>query len=203
MPFVFFNNFLFLGVIKIVKRFYGGREISDEDLEKALLVGMSSYERRRFRKKRPELSLKHVKDDVLRDKEQKIGDMSLAPLEDSLVEQESHASDEAENGVADSVEIGTYIADVADTNVESVTETSDVASVLDNTKQVDMTRARHNSKLSLLGHGPHGRQVVDRILEEQGEVGIRDFCQRWRQVFVEAVHPRFLPGGWDVKHRYV
>lgn len=203
MPFVFFNNFLFLGVIKIVKRFYGGREISDEDLEKALLVGMSSYERRRFRKKMPELSLKHVKDDVLRDKEQKIGDMSLAPLEDSLVEQESHASDEAENGVADSVEIGTYIADVADTNVESVTETSDVASVLDNTKQVDMTRARHNSKLSLLGHGPHGRQVVDRILEEQGEVGIRDFCQRWRQVFVEAVHPRFLPGGWDVKHRYV
>jgi cation-transporting P-type ATPase D len=60
---------------------------------------------------------------------------------------------------------------------------------------------KNNSKLSLLGHGPHGKQVVDHILEEYGEDGIRQFCQRWRQVFVEAVHPRFLPAGWDVMHR--
>lgn len=58
-------------------------------------------------------------------------------------------------------------------------------------------------KLSLLGHGPHGKQVVEHLLTEYGEDGIRQFCQRWRQVFVEAIHPRFLPVGWDIMHRYL
>lgn len=62
---------------------------------------------------------------------------------------------------------------------------------------------KSKSKLSLLGHGPHGKQVVDHILKEHGDDGISQFCQRWRQVFVEAVHPRFLPTGWDVMHRYI
>jgi cation-transporting P-type ATPase D len=66
----------------------------------------------------------------------------------------------------------------------------------------DSTQAKHHSKLSLLGHGPHGKQVVDHLLKEYGEDGVREFCQRWRQVFVDALKPRFLPGGWDVKHRY-
>lgn len=61
---------------------------------------------------------------------------------------------------------------------------------------------KFNPKLSLLGHGPHGKLVVDHLLREYGEDGIRDFCQRWRQVFVAAIQPRFLPGGWDVNHRY-
>lgn len=61
--------------------------------------------------------------------------------------------------------------------------------------------SKRDSKLSLLGHGPHGKQVVNHLLEENGEEGIREFCQRWRQVFVEAVHPRFLPAGWDIMHR--
>lgn len=69
-------------------------------------------------------------------------------------------------------------------------------------KDEDTTQAKHHSKLSLLGHGPHGKQVVDHLLKEYGEDGIREFCQRWRQVFVDALKPRFLPGGWDVKHRY-
>ncbi|KAJ7008605.1 hypothetical protein NC653_007312 [Populus alba x Populus x berolinensis] len=51
---------------------------------------------------------------------------------------------------------------------------------------------KNNSKLSLLGHGPHGKQVVDHILEEYGEDGIRQFCQRWRQVFVEGSSSSFL-----------
>lgn len=55
-------------------------------------------------------------------------------------------------------------------------------------------------KLSLLGHGPHGKQVVEHLLNNYGEDGICQFCQRWRQVFVEAVQPRFLPSGWDIKH---
>lgn len=61
---------------------------------------------------------------------------------------------------------------------------------------------KFNPKLSLLGHGPHGKQVVDHLLAEYGEDGIRQFCQRWRQVFVAAIQPRFLPAGWDVNHRY-
>lgn len=60
---------------------------------------------------------------------------------------------------------------------------------------------QENSKLSLLGHGPHGKQVVEYLLREHGEDGVRDFCQRWRQVFVDTVHPRHLPGGWNVSHR--
>lgn len=60
---------------------------------------------------------------------------------------------------------------------------------------------QQNSKLSLLGHGPHGKQVVEYLLKEYGEDGVRDFCQRWRKVFVDALHPRHLPGGWDVTHR--
>uniref|UniRef100_M4CN05 Uncharacterized protein n=1 Tax=Brassica campestris TaxID=3711 RepID=M4CN05_BRACM len=62
------------------------------------------------------------------------------------------------------------------------------------------TPHQENSKLSLLGHGPHGKQVVEYLLREHGEDGVRDFCQRWRQVFVDTVHPRHLPGGWNVSH---
>lgn len=72
----------------------------------------------------------------------------------------------------------------------------------DSPRDEELAQAKHNSKLSLLGHGPHGKQVVDHLLEEYGEEGIRDFCQRWRQAFVDALNPRFLPAGWDVKHRY-
>lgn len=72
-----------------------------------------------------------------------------------------------------------------------------------NHKKYDGTaQSKHNSKLSLLGHGPHGKQVVNHLLKEYGEDAVRQFCQRWRQVFVEALQPRFLPAGWDVMHRY-
>ncbi|KAF5948547.1 hypothetical protein HYC85_014504 [Camellia sinensis] len=39
-------------LIQIVMKYYGGREISEEDLERALLVGMTPHERRRLVKKR-------------------------------------------------------------------------------------------------------------------------------------------------------
>lgn len=58
-----------------------------------------------------------------------------------------------------------------------------------------------DKRLSLLGHGPHGKLVVEQLLEKYGEEGILEFCQKWRQVFVEALHPKFLPGGWNIKHR--
>jgi cobalt/nickel-transporting P-type ATPase D len=58
-----------------------------------------------------------------------------------------------------------------------------------------------DKRLSLLGHGPHGKLVVEKLLEKYGEEGILQFCQKWRQVFVEALHPKFLPGGWNIMHR--
>ncbi|KAL7594019.1 hypothetical protein Lser_V15G34725 [Lactuca serriola] len=129
---------------EVVKKYYGGREISEEDLENALLVGMSPHEKRRLHKKK-----------------------GLSLNRNSL----SCKKDEGKNDLED-----------VDPNPNG--------SVF----------ATCSSKLSLLGHGPHGKQVVDFLLKEHGEDGVREFCQRWRQVFVEAIHPRFLPGGWDVTH---
>lgn len=77
----------------------------------------------------------------------------------------------------------------------------DGATELNDTQCNGNTLHQQNSKLSLLGHGPHGKQIVEYLLREYGEDGVRDFCQRWRKVFVDAVHPRHLPGGWNVSHR--
>lgn len=60
--------------------------------------------------------------------------------------------------------------------------------------------SKRAQKISLLGHGPHGKRVVEKLLQENGEDGIREFCQQWRVVFVEAVKPCFLPAGWDIHH---
>jgi cation-transporting P-type ATPase D len=59
-----------------------------------------------------------------------------------------------------------------------------------------------SQRISLLGHGPHGKKVVEMILQEEGEHGIVRFCQRWRAVFVESLKPTHLPHGWDILHRY-
>ncbi|XP_024451575.1 protein RRP6-like 3 isoform X5 [Populus trichocarpa] len=137
---------------QIVMQYYGGREISEEDLERALLVGMSPHERRRFEKKR-RFSSKHSTEVILLDKEQM--------------------------GAAYTMAVSTTGNSLEKAVTKDGLETTEMEST---------------------GHGPHGKQVVDHILEEYGEDGIRQFCQRWRQVFVEAVHPRFLPAGWDVMH---
>ena len=59
-----------------------------------------------------------------------------------------------------------------------------------------------SQRISLLGHGPHGKKVVEMILQEEGEYGIARFCQRWRAVFVESLKPTHLPHGWDILHRF-
>ncbi|GJZ92945.1 RRP6-like protein 3 isoform X1, partial [Tanacetum coccineum] len=122
---------------QVVRTYYGGREISDEDLKNALLVGNKKI---RMRKKRRLSNNSSSKNTV---------------------------SDTALN---------------SDINSGAVIATC-------------------SSKLSLLGHGPHGKQVVDYLLKEHGEDGIPEFCQRWRQVLVEAINPRFLPAGWVVTLR--
>lgn len=146
---------LFLFILQVVKKYYGGRDISEEDLEKALLVGMSPHEKRRLQKKRG---------------------ISLS-VDSAFNKNEVY---EPENGSK---------PDIVDPSEQNGSDGTVFATC--------------SSKLSLLGHGPHGKQVVDYLLKNHGENGIQEFCQRWRQVFVESINPRYLPGGWDVTHRYV
>ncbi|KAL3509763.1 hypothetical protein ACH5RR_029164 [Cinchona calisaya] len=188
---------------QIVMNYYGGREISDEDLEKALLVGMSPHERKRLQKKRG-LALRHTSSEIL------VG--SHTNREETCSKQDNGQnlmgmSDEVSS--ADGKEVDSDSTKAPNVNCRTVSD-SDVVSESGNplngatnlvcSRYDENVSSKHDSKYSLLGHGPHGKLVVDHLLKEYGEDGIREFCQRWRQFFVEALHPRFLPTGWDVKH---
>ncbi|KAA3463468.1 protein RRP6-like 3 isoform X2 [Gossypium australe] len=236
---------------QIVMRYYGGREISIEDLERALVVGMSPHERRRLEKKKG-LSLEQsTRIPPVKEQESNDANRILSTTSDPSKVDRPDASDITAD-VSNSTKVDTskeasgtkddldfcMVTDTDHTNnspacsdfrvatacndmnshSSGISETKSVSAINPGDKSessipneiVDSSCARydgnipfkHNSKLSLLGHGPHGKQVVDHILNESGEEGIRQFCQRWRHVFVEAVHPRFLPAGWDVMHRY-
>jgi len=223
--------------MQIIKRYYGGRDISDEDLERALQVGMTPHERRRFEKKRgfsfkystgstatvPEQNfdaeLKADVDDLKADTHEgsyaNEVDTELLIRKDDFRNSTS-ASDVTVNGpdsatlnenaitvaTADCNEGGDSAAVDVDNSCLNRTQTNGLDDLSCSPNDEKSMHTEHNSKLSLLGHGPHGKQVVEHLLREYGEDGIREFCQRWRQVFVDAVKPRFLPGGWDVKHRY-
>ncbi|XP_010413998.1 PREDICTED: protein RRP6-like 3 isoform X1 [Camelina sativa] len=171
-------------LLQIVKMYYGGRDISEDDLERALLIGLSPHERRR-RERKQGVSLKHSAEVARLDK------------------QENGKKDENNDGEgpADSEKImNVERSTVADDSGDGGTSEGDGAAELNDAQCNGNTLHQQNSKLSLLGHGPHGKQIVEYLLREYGEDGVRDFCQRWRKVFVDAVHPRHLPGGWNVSH---
>ncbi|XP_028808369.1 protein RRP6-like 3 isoform X1 [Neltuma alba] len=222
-----------------VKRYYGGREISEEDLERALLVGMSPHERRRFEKKRG-YSFKHLRGAAMETVQENHGDCSptMGVLDTSNLNALDGSSANKATGNGESRELITVKDDAGNPNASSDAGVNGAASAILtehvstdknsgsnelSTSAVDpddsclsrrapngiddlsprdeeSAEAKHNPKLSLLGHGPHGKQVVEHLLKEYGEDGIRQFCQRWRQVFVESVKPRFLPAGWDINH---
>ncbi|GAB2256784.1 hypothetical protein Droror1_Dr00022843 [Drosera rotundifolia] len=226
-------------LIEVVRRYYGGREISEKDLESALLVGLSPQERRKFQKKRG-LSFNFSEARILSDREQtNMVHDKITPTDDTF---EVDTEDKSENTIAtllnrseqDDVAqrwdgkqsslsskleaSGKHLVD--DTEIiildkDGAFETNDAllqsdancggghlpnGSVNPYRKSNKTLSLKHNSKLSLLGHGPHGKQVVEYLLDRYGEDGIRNFCQRWRQVFVDSVHPRYLPAGWDIMH---
>jgi len=225
--------------VQIIKRYYGGRDISDEDLERALQVGMTPHERRRFEKKRgfsfkhstgstvtlleqnshigcsPRMSnVDHLKVDANDGSYANEVDTELFTRKDDF-RNSSSASDITVNGPGSAVlNKNAITVETADCNEDrdsavdvdssslSRRQTNGLSDLSCSPNDEKSIHTEHNSKLSLLGHGPHGKQVVEHLLREYGEDGIREFCQRWRQVFVDAVKPRFLPGGWDVKHRY-
>ncbi|KAK8490104.1 hypothetical protein V6N11_081573 [Hibiscus sabdariffa] len=232
---------------QIVMRYYGGMEVSNEDLERALVVGMSPHEQRRLEKKKG-LSLKQsttippVKEKEINDATKilsttsdpsKVGcpdasdftaDVSHSTIVDTLKEASGTKDDldfcmvkddHKDNPSTCSDSRVTTACNDTSPHSSQISETRSVCAVnTDNsesstpneiadsscTRYEGNTSFKQNKKLSLLGHGPHGKQVVNHILNESGEEGIRQFCKQWRQVFVEAVHPRFLPGGWDVMH---
>lgn len=220
---------------EIIKTYYGGREISKEDLEKALQVGMTPQERRKFEKKRG-VSSKHSTGSAS-EVPYEGNDTDYAPrmsngdtlkvdntLDGSYANEETRSGNDRQDDSGKPSLASDLAVDKATSNGNTIfvkttdhvdDETSysfvdadeslnrmqpNVVSDEESIKDEDTTQAKHHSKLSLLGHGPHGKQVVDHLLKEYGEDGIREFCQRWRQVFVDALKPRFLPGGWDVKH---
>ncbi|WOH03213.1 hypothetical protein DCAR_0522609 [Daucus carota subsp. sativus] len=158
---------------QIVMKYYGGRTISQEDLERALEVGMSPHERRRAAKKRG-LSFKHAVTGSEPDITESNG-TSRTCLESEATKVDAGVDSEC---------YGTLNGTASEFNG---TLTGTLSS-------------KSASKMSLLGHGPHGNQVVNHLLKEYGDDGVQEFCQRWRQVFVDAIKPRFLPAGWDVTH---
>ncbi|XP_020884170.1 protein RRP6-like 3 isoform X5 [Arabidopsis lyrata subsp. lyrata] len=176
-------------LLQTVKMYYGGRDISEEDLEKALLIGLSPHERRKLERKKG-VSFKHSAEVAGMDKQE--GNHIISIGQDEYNDGEAPAYSEKIMNVERST--------VADDSGDGTSE-GDGASELNDTQCNGNTLHQQNSKLSLLGHGPHGKQIVEYILREHGEDGVRDFCQRWRKVFVDAVHPRHLPGGWNVSHR--
>ncbi|KAE9593071.1 putative ribonuclease D [Lupinus albus] len=227
---------------KIVKRYYGGKEISEEDLERALLVGMSPHGKRKFEKKRGK-TLRHSMGSTAADPGQEnhacctttMSSMNISKVD---APNGSYANEETRKEVDREIFIAKHdfgnpsltsdlVVDGAvsaalngNTNTVKTTDYNgsndfavNVDDICQSRRQPDEisdltcppidekpTQTKLNSKLSLLGHGPHGKQVVEHLLKEYGEDGIRQFCQRWRQVFVESLKPRFLPAGWDVKH---
>ncbi|TKY53185.1 Exonuclease 3'-5' domain-containing protein 2 [Spatholobus suberectus] len=227
---------------EIVRRYYGRREISVEDLKRVFLqVVTSSRVIRRFKKKW--FSFRHSTGSTATVPEEdnhagcpsRLGnvdtskvdahDGSYANEETNEVDREllmrkddfgnsTVASDITVNGAVSAALNGNTIT--AETTVYN--ESSDSTVNVDNSclsrRQANglsdlsyppsdekSAHAYRYSKHPLMGHEPHGKQVVEYFLKEYGEDGIQEFCQRWRQVFVDAVNPRFLPAGWDIKYR--
>lgn len=217
--------------MQIVRTYFGRQEVSVEDLEAVLVVGMSPHERRRFEKKRG-LSFRHTEQNVVY---KNYVSSSSQTNNHNKVNSSTHVSKKPTEKDKESISdqrIHSNLSPV-DTNGNLLLETSGSNSIqilnreveieqgnasylkmdIENEDQLDdssvnlllmpdeITSSENAKKVSLLGHGPHGKQVVEHLLRRYGEEGIRQFCQRWRKVFVDAIHPRFLPLGWDILHR--
>lgn len=211
-------------LVQIVKAYFGGRDIIQDDLERALLVGLSPHERRRLEKKRG-LSFKHRDiDAVAKDNSYitSVTNQDNGKISNKLEVSRGSTTYESTEGQAASVDINDQLEDnfLTDDNEQnadgetshqgrgciSTTDTpnedpSEQADAICSSSSGQVVKANRTKMVSLLGHGPHGKEVVKYLLNNHGEEGIRNFCQKWRQVFVDATNPRFLPAGWDIMHR--
>uniref|UniRef100_A0A0D9WZE4 HRDC domain-containing protein n=1 Tax=Leersia perrieri TaxID=77586 RepID=A0A0D9WZE4_9ORYZ len=233
-------------LMQIVKSYYGGRDVTPEDLEMALLVGMSPHERRRLTKKKG-ISYRAQAQNIIRNsKSNNITNNNGHDSDNGYALHEHFSKDGAESNSQPDIDENNNQVDVDDTTSQpdsrnndqvhdpnmsqestncslsmddpisvSTMETDPVhqANIGGSPVNGDLDRDPHNidnsnqtvpqngdKKISLLGHGHHGKQIVGLLLSNGGEEAINQFCQRWRQVFVESVHPRHLPSGWNIKH---
>ncbi|MCO5599117.1 hypothetical protein L7F22_053217 [Adiantum nelumboides] len=206
----------------VVQAFYGGRTVSQEDITAAALVGrgLRDSSRRQRRKsaiaKRTFLSVEDAGDSIDMKEEDKNSSQltsmhNLSPengvlqdLEDTTLSSDNLVWNETVI-VKDS---GRIIPDngtraVAGDNDEEQDLLNKVGNEGDDATQAEELTSLTNGqkqRVSLLGHGPHGKKVVQMIMESEGEDGIHRFCQMWRSVFVDAVKPTHLPAGWNILH---
>jgi len=212
-----FEAFLFL---QVLRTYYGGRDITAEDLKAALVVGMGPREHRRLMKKRflrqqrssnpsstnEDLSITDA-NTVVSSGQRSSGQCSSRTIDGDIVSDPKTCVPGQENN--DTPPPPSEVDQAENNSVSYENQNADVSGSDEDTKSstvaVEPTARRHSrrsiNKESLLGHGPHGKQVVDMIIEKEGDEGIRQFCQLWRTVFVDALQPAFLPPGWDVTHR--
>ncbi|KAM0838111.1 hypothetical protein ACQ4PT_061188 [Festuca glaucescens] len=214
-------------LMQIVKSYYGGRDVTPEDLERALLVGMSPHELRRLEKKKghPQSFTAQTQNIIRNSSNKTILEDIGHDLENShaLPEQDSDDGQQDTDGIGCdgqpedlSVSQGSasLLVSMDDSTSDPKTETlgTDGMQLSSNgthgnghldedSTSTDSSISKHaEKKISLLGHGHHGKQVVELLLAKGGEEAVNQFCQRWRHVFVEAVHPRYLPSGWNINH---
>lgn len=239
--------YLFLALnlcyLQIVKSYFGGRDVTPEDLEMALLVGMSPHERRRLEKKKgfsyraqaqniiKKSSSSTIVENNGHDSENdyalseqfaKDGADSTSQLDvdESNSQQDTESNNQLEDPTPSqgstnlpvSMDGSIYDSNMERLEIDTVQQVSTGACGTPADGHLDKDSCSSDNcnkaipqnaekKISLLGHGHHGKQVVELLLANGGEEAIHQFCQRWRQVFVEAVHPRYLPSGWNIKHR--
>lgn len=207
--------FLFM---QVVRNYYGGRDIGPEDLTAALLVGVGPREHRRLMRKKSHWQnsrsseAKEKQCNTTNAEMQEVGtpldipnagdpdaedvnNISANPGEDEMSPggEEKYGDDDEGNYQ----QVNTIGTDGGD-NTKGVSATS-ISNERSGLSSNNTHRSMHRE--SLLGHGPHGRQVVDMLIAKSGDDGIRHFCQIWRAVFVDALQPAYLPPGWDVSHR--
>ncbi|CAN6457551.1 unnamed protein product [Victoria cruziana] len=215
-------------LISVVKEYFGGREISERDLEAAVLVGMSPQEKRRLKKKRGMFQKtaatastttcdaiaaeNSAAEEKFINKNNASNDLHLHESVNGNLSEDIHPNHFSIVNITNLDEVGRTqcscemamgdktVLDAGANELERSSVNQHRLNIIESSS-VSTSTSKHDQKLSLLGHGHHGRRVVEAIMSVDGEDGIREFCQRWRQVFVDAIHPRFLPAGWDVKHR--
>jgi len=60
-----------------------------------------------------------------------------------------------------------------------------------------------NSRIDIrdgMGHSWHGQQVVKAALQQGGDDALSKLCAKFRQAFIQALNPKYLPVGWTVDH---
>ncbi|KAG6557252.1 hypothetical protein Mapa_001179 [Marchantia paleacea] len=199
---------------EVVKAYYGRENISQQDLRAALFVSMGPHERHRLSK------------NILgRGSSQKKATEKLLEEATHLSEAETFSDNQRENSslptgieAETSSEAETSRSLIVETQEDAASEhpksrqtasSSDHIETDDHNERIFLEslstrRPSHRHKgrknSSLLGHAVHGRKVVEILMAQEGDEGIRVFCQQWRAVFVEALKPAFLPPGWDIAH---